>query len=98
MILLIRHKWNRIAVYIGRTFFILGTVLMLINLLAENGVLHTISLVVLMTYFPVSLFMLFALLITTIRNFKDVHEHVLTLVVIIMNFPIAFLYYHFLNP
>lgn len=97
MIALFKHKWNRIAVRIATAGFFLGTLLMLTALMANNDLIVTCGIVFLVCYIPVTLLMLFILFINTITNFKDIHEHVMTLIIVLMNFPIALLYIYFIN-
>ncbi|MFK7812521.1 MAG: hypothetical protein AB8B59_08505 [Maribacter sp.] len=97
MIALFKHKWNRVAVRIATVCFFLGTVIMLTALMAENDVIITLGIVFLVLYIPVTLIMLFVLFINSISNFKDIHEHVMTLIIVLMNLPIALLYMYFLN-
>lgn len=97
MITLFKHRWNRIAVRIATTCFFLGTLIMLIALMSSNEAIVTIGIVFLVLYIPITIIMLFVLLVNSIMNFKDLHEHVMTLIILLMNFPIAFLYISFLN-
>lgn len=97
MIVLFKHKWNRVAVRFAGISFIVGTSLMLIALMAENDMIITLGISFLVLYILVTLVMLLILFVNTMANFKDIHEHVMTLVIVLMNFPIAILYMHFLN-
>lgn len=97
MMVLFKHRWNRIAVHIACISFLLGTILMLTALMANTDLIVTFGIVFLVLYIPVTLILLFILFITTVTNFKDIHEHVMTLIIILMNLPVAFLYFHFLN-
>lgn len=97
MIALFKHKWNRLAVRIAAICFFLGTIIMLAALMANNELIVTCGIVFLVLYIPVTLVMLFILLVNTIINFRDIHEHVMTLIIVLMNFPVALLYINFLN-
>lgn len=97
MIALFKHKWNRVAVRIATGCFFLGTVLMLTALMANNELIVTCGIAFLVLYIPVTLVMLFILFVNTITNFRDIHEHVMILIIVLMNFPIALLYIYFLN-
>lgn len=97
MIALFKHKWNRVAVRIATGCFFLGTVLMLTALMANNELIVTCGIAFLVLYIPVTLVMLFILFVNTITNFRDIHEHVMTLIIVLMNFPTALLYIYFLN-
>lgn len=98
MIALFRHRWNRIAVRLATIGFFSGTLLMLTALMAENDLILTIGIVFLVLYIPITLVMLFILFINTIANLKDIHEHVMALIIVVMNFPLALLYLYFINP
>lgn len=98
MIALFKHRWNRVAVRIATGCFLLGTLLMLTALMATNELIITFGIVFLVLYIPITLIMLFILMIHTMANFKDLQEHVMTLIIVLMNFPIALLYIYFINP
>ncbi len=95
---LFKHRWNRISVRIACFSFFLGTLLMLIALMAENDLIRTLGIVFLVLYVPVTIVLLFVLFVTALTNFRDIHEHVMTLIIVLMNFPIALVYLYFLNP
>lgn len=97
MIALFKHKWNRVAVRIATISFCVGTLLMLTALIAENDLIITIGFAFLVLYIPVTLMLLFILTINSLANFKDIHEHVMTFIIVLMNFPIAVLYINFIN-
>ncbi|GAB5472395.1 MAG: hypothetical protein Mars2KO_04940 [Maribacter sp.] len=98
MMVLFKHRWNRISVRIACFSFFLGTLLMLIALMAENDLIRTLGIVFLVLYVPVTIVLLFILFVTALTNFRDIHEHVMTLIIVLMNFPIALVYLYFLNP
>jgi len=98
MIVLFKYKWNRVAVRIATLSFILGTMLMLTALMAENDFIITLGITFLVFYIPVTFIILLILFVNTMANFKDIHEHIMTLIIVLMNFPIALLYIYFLNP
>jgi len=98
MIALFKHKWNRVAVRIAGASFIIGTLLMLIALMAQSEIIITISIVFMALYVPITIIMLFILFVNTMANFKDIHEHVMAHIIVLMNFPIASVYIYFLNP
>lgn len=95
---LFKHRWNRISVRIACFSFFLGTLLMLIALMAENDLIRTLGIVFLVLYVPVTIVLLFVLFVTALTNFRDIHEHVMTLIIVLINFPIALVYLYFLNP
>lgn len=98
MIALFKYKWNRVAVRIATLSFFLGTLLMLTALMADNDLIITFGISFLALYTLVTLVTLLILFVNTMANFKDIHEHVMTLIIVLMNFPIALLYIYFLNP
>jgi len=71
---------------------------MLTALMANNEFITTLGIVFLVLYIPVTIILLFILFVNTMAHFRDVHEHVMTFVIVLMNFPIAVLYVNFLNP
>jgi hypothetical protein len=97
MIALFKHRWNRVAVRIATVCFFLGTLLLLTALMAENDTILSIGIAFLVLYVPITLIILFILFVNTIANFKDIHEHVMTMIIVLMNFPIGLLYINFLN-
>jgi len=97
MIFLFKHKWNRNAVRFSLISFALGTILMLIALMANNEIIVTIGMVFLLCYLPITLVFLFILFINTMANFKDIQEHIIAFTMILINIPIAILYLYFLN-
>jgi len=97
MIALFKYKWNRVAVRMATLSFFLGTLLMLTALITVNDLMITFGISFLVLYTLVTLVMLLILFINTIANFKDIHEHVMTLIIVLMNFPVAILYIYFLN-
>ena len=97
MTALFKHKWNRIAVRIATGSFLIGTLLMLTALMAENDIINTIGIVFLVCYIPITLISLFILFINSVTHLKDIHEHVMTVIIVLMNFPIALLYINFIT-
>ncbi|MRI02207.1 hypothetical protein GH721_16805 [Kriegella sp. EG-1] len=95
MIQLFKYKWNRIAVQFSGMSFIIGTVYMLILLFSENDLIKTVGITLIVLYVPTTLIVLLILLANTLANFKDIHEHILALVLVFINIPIAILYSYF---
>lgn len=98
MIVLFKHRWNRVAVRIASLSFLIGTVLMLTALMSTSALIITFGIVFLVLYILQTIIILFILLVNTMAHFRDIHEHVMTLIIVLMNFPIAVLYINFLNP
>lgn len=97
MMQLFKHRWNRISVRIAVASFITGTLLMLMALMAKNGLIVTIGLTFLVVYVPVTLITLFVMVGHAIINYKDMQEHIMTAIIVLMNLPIALLYINFIN-
>jgi len=97
MIALFKHKWNRVAVRIATLSFGIGTLLMLFSLMSDNNIITTIGFTFLVLYIPVTIVVLFILLVNTFAHFKDIHEHVMTFIIVLMNLPIAILYINFIS-
>lgn len=95
---LFKHKWNRVAVHMAITCFFFGTLLMLTALMAETDIILNIGIAFLILYIPITLIMAFILFVITITNPRDIHEHVMAVIIVLMNFPIGLLYIYFLNP
>lgn len=98
MTTLFKHRWNRMAVRMAGGSFALGTLLFLIALMAENPLIETLGLVFLVLYIPVTIIVCFLLFVNTLMHFRDLHEHVMTFLLVLLNFPMALVYIHFLNP
>lgn len=97
MILLFKYRWNRIVVRTATLYFVLGTLLMLSALMANNDTIINLSIALIVTYIPITLIMFIILFINTIINFKDIHEHVMALAIVLINIFIAVLHSCFLN-
>lgn len=97
MIALFKHRWNRIAVRMATLSFSLGTIIMLAALMADNDFIITLGIAFFVFYVPITLLLLFILMVNSLANFKDIHEHVMTFIIVLMNLPIALLYINFLN-
>jgi len=98
MMVLFKHKLNRKAIRIAAACFCLGTLLMLTALMAENDSILRIGIAFLIVYVPLTLIILFILFVHAIVNLKDIHEHVMTVIIVLLNFPIGLLYIYFFNP
>lgn len=97
MIQLFKHRWNRMAVRLAITSFVIGTIFMLVALTTDHEILITFGITFLVLYIPVTGITLFVLLTNTIMHFKDIQEHIMTFIVVLMNIPIALLYINFLT-
>ena len=95
--MLFKHKWNRVAIRFATICFLLGTLLMLIALMAENDLILTIGIAFLVLYIPITIIILFVLFVNAITHLRDIHEQVITCIIVLLNFPIALLYINFLN-
>lgn len=98
MMALFKHKLNRKIIRVAAACFCLETLLMLTALMAENDSILSFGIAFLILYVPLTLIILFVLFINTISNLKDIHEHVMTVIIVLMNVPVGLLYIYFLNP
>jgi len=98
MTALFKHRWNRRAVRIATACFLLGTLLMLASLIETQGLMISFGIFFLALYIPITIVLLIVLLVNTLVHIRDIHEHVMTLIIVLMNIPIAVLYIYFLNP
>lgn len=94
---LFTHRWNRIAVQIAIYCFCIGTIFMLLSLTITNDILVSFGITLLVLYIPITLITLFIILINTLRSYKDIQEHTMTLIIILINIPVAILYITFLT-
>lgn len=94
---LFKHYWNRVATLLALTCFSIGTLFMMISLMITNEFLLTFGITLLVLYVPITLITLFTLLVNTLVNFKDIQEHVMTLIIVLLNIPIALAYINFLT-
>ena len=97
MITLFKYRWNRMAVRIAITSFLLGSFLMLIALMSTDDFVITCGITFLALYIPITLILLLVLLVNTLIYFRAIHEHVMTFVIVLINLPIAILYINFIN-
>ena len=70
---------------------------MLTSLMANNELIITSGIVLLVLYIPITVVLLLILFVNTLANLRDIHEHVMTMIIVLMNFPVAILYINFLN-
>ncbi len=98
MIALFKHKYNRMAVHMAGISFLLGTLLMLMALISKSQMIVVLCISFLVLYVLVTFVLLLILLVNTLAHVKDIHEHIMTFIIVLMNYPIAILYIHFLNP
>tara|TARA_R110002051_G_scaffold255120_1_gene314153 strand:- start:1983 stop:2279 length:297 start_codon:yes stop_codon:yes gene_type:complete len=98
MIVLFKHKWNRRLVRVAAVYTLLTTLLMLIALATTNNVVPFIGIIVLLSYLPITGILIILQFINVMRNSKDIQEHTMTLILVLLNYPLGFLYIYLLNP
>ncbi|QXP57437.1 hypothetical protein H0I25_06520 [Cellulophaga sp. HaHa_2_95] len=84
------YKLNRIAVSISFYSFIIGTLLFLIKLAFDATVMVGFIFVLVAVVINMILFIL--LLLNALVNYRDFEENISTIILVILNIPIAFFY------
>ncbi|ASV29287.1 hypothetical protein CJ263_03095 [Maribacter cobaltidurans] len=69
---------------------------MLLCLIKDNNVFQIVFLAVVILYFPITLGIFFFLFLNTLTNIRDIQEHFMTLLLVLLNFPFGVLYVTFL--
>jgi len=92
MLVLFKHRINRIAIIIAGVCFSIGTILFLGYKLKPYDFLIGIGIWFVLLAFILNSFMLFVLLINGLIHYRDYKEHFYTLFLIILNLPVTGLY------
>lgn len=90
------HSLNRGALKIALASFIIGNLLFLLSLFLPNDMLFAFGLVFLIAFIGVHAVLFMTLLINLLMNLKHYEEHLLTMVLVYLNVPLALLYINFL--
>ena len=90
MMILIIHRWNRICIRIAVSCFVIATFLMLLSLM--NNDFQIVFVVAMLLYTPIAIGMLPFNLVITLTHLKDLQEHFMTLILVLLNLPIGVLY------
>ena len=90
MMILIKHRCNRICIRIAVSCFVIATLLMLLSLI--NNDFQIVFLAALILFTPVTMGMLLLNSVITLTHMKDLQEHFMTLILVLLNLPIGVLY------
>ena len=63
-----------------------------------NKVVPFIGIIVLLSYLPITGILIILQFINVMRSSKDIQEHTMTLILVLLNYPLGFLYIYLLNP
>ncbi|WP_405399035.1 hypothetical protein [Maribacter sp. Asnod2-G09] len=97
MMVLFKHKWNRRILRVVSLYFLLSTLLLCIALIPETEFTTIIGIIVYLSYIVITCIALIIILVNVLRYSSDIQEHTMTLILLIMNYPISMLYLYFLN-
>ena len=97
MMVLFKNKWNRRILRVVSIYFLLSTLLLCIALIPETEFTTVIGIIVYLSYIVITCIALIIILINVLRYSRDIQEHTMTLILLIMNYPISMLYLYFLN-
>lgn len=97
MMVLFKHKWNRRILRVVSLYFLVSTLLLCIALIPENEVTTVIGIMLYLSYIIVTCIALIIILINVLRYSKEIQEHTMVLILLIMNYPISMLYIYLTN-
>ena len=97
MMVLFKHKWNRRILRVVSLYFLVSTLLLCIALIPENEITTVIGIMLYLSYIIVTCIALIILLVNVLRYSKDIQEHTMVLILLIMNYPISMLYIYLTN-
>ena len=97
MMVLFKHKWNRRILRVVSLYFLVSTFLLCIALIPENEITTVIGIMLYLSYIIVTCIALIILLVNVLRYSKDIQEHTMVLILLIMNYPISMLYIYLTN-
>ena len=97
MMVFFKHKWNRRILRVVSLYFLVSTLLLCIALIPENEVTTVIGIMLYLSYIIVTCIALIIILINILRYSKDIQEHTMVLILLIMNYPISMLYIYLTN-
>ena len=97
MMVLFKHKWNRRILRVVSLYFLVSTLLLCIALIPENEITTVIGIMLYLSYIIVTCIALIIILVNVLSNSKDIQEHTMVLVLLIMNYPISMLYIYLIN-
>lgn len=97
MMVLFKHKWNRRILRVVSLYFLVSTLLLCIALIPENEITTVIGIMLYLSYIIVTCIALIIILVNVLRYSKDIQEHTMVLILLIMNYPISMLYIYLIN-
>jgi hypothetical protein len=97
MMVLFKHKWNRRIVRVVSLYFLLSTLLLCIALIPETEFTILVGIILYLSYIIVTCIALIIILVNVLRYSKDIQEHTMALILLIMNYPISMLYIYLTN-
>lgn len=97
MMVLFKHKWNRRILRVVSLYFLVSTLLLCIGLIPENEITTVIGIMLYLSYIIVTCIALIIILVNVLRYSKDIQEHTMVLILLIMNYPISMLYIYLIN-
>lgn len=93
---LFTHRINRIAVRLALFWFASGNLTFLLALIIPINQMEEFGILFLLSFIGINTILLFILLMNTLIHFKTIQEHALTILLVLLNIPIALLYFNFL--
>ena len=97
MMVLFKHKWNRRILRVVSLYFLVSTLLLCIALIPENEITTVIGIMLYLSYIILTCIALIIILVNVLRYSKDIQEHTMVLILLIMNYPISMLYIYLIN-
>ena len=97
MMVLFKHKWNRRILRVVSLYFLVSTLLLCIALIPENEITTVIGIMLYLSYIILTCIALIIILVNVLRYSKDIQEHTMVLILLIMNYPISMLYIYLTN-
>ncbi|WP_423998110.1 hypothetical protein [Maribacter sp. IgM3_T14_3] len=94
---LFKHKWNRRIVWIVSLYFLVSTLLLCIALIPETKITTVIGIMLYLSYIIITCIALIIILINVLRYSKDIQEHTMALILLIINYPVSMLYIYLTN-
>ncbi len=97
MIALFKHKWNRRIVRVVSLYFLLSSLLLCIALIPKTEFTVIVGIMLYLSYIIVTCIALIIILVNVLRFSKAIQEHTMTLILLIMNYPVSILYIYLTN-
>lgn len=97
MMVLFKHKWNRRIIRLVSFYFLLSTLVMCTALIPETEFIIIVGIILYLSYIIITCTALIILSINVLKYSKDIQEHTMALILLIMNYPLSILYIYFAN-